>query len=147
MTETERHTLTTAGKLRLMGELAIEVAEELEALERDLEAEADRADDAAAAAALADFRARKAAGTLVSWPGPVVEMVQGACRLHPVAAWREYRGQKQAETAERAGIEASTLNKIETGRTKRVHAATLQRLAEVLDCEPQQLLSIEAGGA
>lgn len=141
---TERRNMSAADKVRLIGELMIELADDLEA---GSDALAEAEEDAADGAALADFRARKAAGTLVGWPAPVVDRILGKRRLHPLRAWREWRGLGQQALAGFSGITVSAISDIETGKTERPHPDTLKRLADALDCEPEQLLPIETAGA
>ena len=54
-------------------------------------------------------------------------------------AAREYRGYKQTEVAEIAGLGATTYNHYETGRTM-PDVAMLFHLADVLGCPPNWLL-------
>ena len=45
--------------------------------------------------------------------------------------------------AELVGITAQNLSVLKTGRAKAVRFSTLERLCEVLDCQPGDLLSFE----
>jgi putative transcriptional regulator len=45
--------------------------------------------------------------------------------------------------AERVGITPQNLSVLKTGRAKAVRFSTLERLCEVLDCQPGDLLSFE----
>lgn len=54
--------------------------------------------------------------------------------LRRVKAW------SQAELARRAGIRPATLSDIENGRTKGIDFDTLERLADVLGCDPGYLI-------
>jgi transcriptional regulator with XRE-family HTH domain len=57
---------------------------------------------------------------------------------------RESRLLRQAELAERAGISASTLSQIESGRVPKPHIGTLRKIARALDVEPEELTSPKA---
>lgn len=58
---------------------------------------------------------------------------------HFIREWRAYRQLTQQQLAERIGIDKSYLSKIETGR-KRYDQPFLEAAAEVLRCEPADLL-------
>jgi putative transcriptional regulator len=47
--------------------------------------------------------------------------------------------------AELVGITAQNLSVLKTGRAKAVRFSTLERLCEVLDCQPGDLLAFEVG--
>jgi putative transcriptional regulator len=47
--------------------------------------------------------------------------------------------------AELVGITPQNLSVLKTGRAKAVRFSTLERLCEVLDCQPGDLLSFETG--
>jgi putative transcriptional regulator len=47
--------------------------------------------------------------------------------------------------AELVGITPQNLSVLKTGRAKAVRFSTLERLCEVLDCQPADLLSFERG--
>ena len=47
--------------------------------------------------------------------------------------------------AELVGITAQNLSVLKTGRAKAVRFSTLERLCEVLDCQPGDLLAFETG--
>jgi putative transcriptional regulator len=49
--------------------------------------------------------------------------------------------------AELVGITPQNLSVLKTGRAKAVRFSTLERLCEVLDCQPGDLLSFEKGPA
>jgi transcriptional regulator with XRE-family HTH domain len=53
---------------------------------------------------------------------------------------REAKGWSQAELADRAGIRRATLSAIESGQTKGVDFATLERLAKALEVDPGYLI-------
>lgn len=64
--------------------------------------------------------------------------------MTPVAVrLREFRTARhlsQAALAERAGVPQSTVSRIETGRTKGIDFATLDKLARALGCQPGHLI-------
>ena len=62
----------------------------------------------------------------------------------PVRVWREFRGLKARELAEAAGVSAAYLSDIETDR-KPGSARTLQRLAEALRVDMEELVAQPAG--
>jgi putative transcriptional regulator len=47
------------------------------------------------------------------------------------------------ELAERVGITPQNLSVLKTGRAKAIRFSTLERLCEVLDCQPGDLLAYE----
>jgi putative transcriptional regulator len=49
--------------------------------------------------------------------------------------------------AELVGITAQNLSVLKTGRAKAIRFSTLERLCEVLECEPGDLLAYEKGAA
>jgi putative transcriptional regulator len=49
--------------------------------------------------------------------------------------------------AELVGITAQNLSVLKTGRAKAIRFSTLERLCEVLDCAPGDLLAYEKGAA
>lgn len=49
--------------------------------------------------------------------------------------------------ADLVGITPQNLSVLKTGRAKAVRFSTLERLCEVLDCQPGDLLSFEKGAA
>ena len=58
---------------------------------------------------------------------------------HPVRVWREYRGMKANELAAAAGIVASYLSNIETGK-KTGSVKAMKRIADALDVTVDDLL-------
>jgi transcriptional regulator with XRE-family HTH domain len=54
--------------------------------------------------------------------------------------WREFRGLKQNRVAEMLETEPSTLSRLETGKSP-YDQDMLERLAEIYECEPGELLS------
>jgi DNA-binding XRE family transcriptional regulator len=55
-----------------------------------------------------------------------------------LAAWRIYRDLSQYDVAEKLGITQSTVSQWEA--SKRPQKSTRQKLAEIYDCTPEQLL-------
>jgi putative transcriptional regulator len=53
-------------------------------------------------------------------------------------------GLSQSELARRSGVSFATVNRLCTNATTRVDLSTLDRLAEVLGCEPGDLI-VQAG--
>jgi putative transcriptional regulator len=49
------------------------------------------------------------------------------------------------ELAERVGITPQNLSVLKTGRAKAIRFSTLEKLCEVLDCQPGDLLAYEPG--
>ena len=49
--------------------------------------------------------------------------------------------------ADAVGITQQNLSVLKTGKAKAIRFSTLERLCEVLDCQPGDLLSFEAGPA
>lgn len=47
------------------------------------------------------------------------------------------------ELADRVGITAQNLSVLKTGRARAIRFSTLERLCEVLDCQPGDLLAFE----
>ena len=66
-------------------------------------------------------------------------MVNRLLEENPVKVWREYRGLKQKELAERAGVKASMLSQIESGN-KQGSMDTMKRLAEALKVDLDDLI-------
>lgn len=58
---------------------------------------------------------------------------------HPVRVWREYRGMKATELAAAAGIAASYLSNIETGK-KAGSVKAMKQIADALDVTVDELL-------
>lgn len=51
------------------------------------------------------------------------------------------------ELSERVGITSQNLSVLKTGRAKAIRLATLEKLCEVLDCQPGDLLAFEGMNA
>jgi putative transcriptional regulator len=51
------------------------------------------------------------------------------------------------ELAERVGITAQNLSVLKTGRAKAIRFSTLEKLCEVLDCQPGDLFAFESSAA
>ncbi len=51
------------------------------------------------------------------------------------------------DLAERVGITAQNLSVLKTGRARAIRFSTLEKLCEVLDCQPGDLLVFAKGGA
>lgn len=49
------------------------------------------------------------------------------------------------DLAERVGITAQNLSVLKTGRAKAIRFSTLEKLCQVLDCQPGDLLAFEEG--
>ena len=56
-----------------------------------------------------------------------------------IKAWREYLGFTQTELAEKAGMQQSTLARLETGKTS-PRKATLAKLAKAMDISVEHLI-------
>lgn len=54
-------------------------------------------------------------------------------------AWRKHRGLTQSRLAERAEVTQGLISQLENGRTD-YSGAVLEKLAEALACEPQDLI-------
>lgn len=65
---------------------------------------------------------------------------------HFIRAWRKYRGLTQDQMAERVGVDKSYISKIENGK-KRYDQPFLEAAAEVLRCEPADLIMRDPAGA
>ena len=105
--------------------------------EADYRALVEAAEDAADSEALAAFRARLEAGEEELIPSEVVDrLLSGESR---VRVWREYRGLRIAELAERAGIAAAYLSQIETGKRDGT-VETYRKLAAALGLGLEDLL-------
>lgn len=63
-------------------------------------------------------------------------------RLDVMLARRKMRSK---ELAERVGISETNLSLLKSGKVKGIRFATLERLCEVLDCRPGELLEVEPG--
>ncbi|MFN5049423.1 helix-turn-helix domain-containing protein [Roseateles sp.] len=55
------------------------------------------------------------------------------------------RKMRSRELAERIGITEANLSLLKSGKVRGVRFETLARICEVLDCQPGDLLSYEAG--
>ena len=51
------------------------------------------------------------------------------------------------ELAERVGITAQNLSVLKTGRAKAIRFSTLEKLCEVLDCQPGDLFAFESSAS
>lgn len=58
---------------------------------------------------------------------------------HCIRAWRQYRGLTMQQLSAKAGLTASFISQLELGRSSYTQA-TLEKLADALDCELWQLL-------
>jgi len=61
---------------------------------------------------------------------------------HFIKEWRKYRGLTQETLAERAAMTPNNLSQLENHK-QRYSAEGLERLAEALQCEPAQLLTVD----
>ena len=66
------------------------------------------------------------------------EIVDRLALESPVKVWREYRGFKQKELAEKSGVKASMLSQIENGK-KSGSIETLKAIAKVLGVDIDDL--------
>ena len=64
-------------------------------------------------------------------PGEVLAMILNE-EMHPVKAWRRYRGMTQADLASRLGCSQSSLSQIESGKGE-ARSKSLRALADILD--------------
>jgi transcriptional regulator with XRE-family HTH domain len=62
-------------------------------------------------------------------------------RHHYFREWRMYRRLTQAQAAERAGVDQSTLSRLENAKIQ-YEERTLEALAFAYDCEPHELLTV-----
>lgn len=106
---------------------------------RDYDALIKAYEDAADALALADVRAREAAGNAEYVPVEIAERIFMVGE-HPVRVWREYRGLSLGALAKEAGIAQSYVSEIEHGR-KRGSVRALAALAKALRVEIEDLLA------
>jgi len=103
-----------------------------------LKALAEDGEDVAEATAI---QARIAAGE-GTMPGEVLDMIIDG-DLHPIAAWRHYRGLSQAALARKAGLSQVWVSRIEQGagygsqRTRRKLAAALDAPVWALEDEDE----------
>jgi DNA-binding XRE family transcriptional regulator len=108
---------------------------------RDYDALIKAYEDAADALALAEVRAREAAGDADYVPVELAERIFVAGE-HPVRVWREHRGLTLGALAREAGIAQSYVSEIEHGR-KRGSVRSLAALARVLRVDIEDLLAPE----
>jgi DNA-binding XRE family transcriptional regulator len=106
---------------------------------RDYDALIKAYEDAADALALADVRAREAAGNAEYVPVEIAERIFMVGE-HPVRVWREYRGLSLGALAKEAGIAQSYVSEIEHGR-KRGSVRALAALAKALRVDIEDLLA------
>jgi DNA-binding XRE family transcriptional regulator len=97
-------------------------------------------EDARDTRALADLRAREAAGEAEYVPIELADRIFAG--EHPVRAWREHRGLTLSTLAKSAGIAPSYLSEIEAGR-KPGSARALATLAKTLRIAIEDLLPPE----
>jgi DNA-binding XRE family transcriptional regulator len=108
---------------------------------RDYDALIRAYEDAADAAALAEVRAREAAGDAEYVPVELAERILVGGE-HPVRVWREHRGLSLGTLAKTAAIAQSYLPEIENGR-KRGSVRALAALAKALRVDIEDLLAPE----
>jgi hypothetical protein len=108
---------------------------------RDYDALIRAYEDAADAAALAEVRAREAAGDAEYVPVELAERISVGGE-HPVRVWREHRGLGLGALAKTAAIAQSYLSEIENGR-KRGSVRALAALAKALRVDIEDLLAPE----
>ena len=108
---------------------------------RDYDALIKAYEDAADALALAEVRAREAAGVAEYVPVEIAERIFVADE-HPVRVWREQRGLTRGALAKGSGIAQSYLSEIEN-RKKRGSVRALAALAKVLRVDIEDLLAPE----
>jgi DNA-binding XRE family transcriptional regulator len=108
---------------------------------RDYDALIEAYEDAADALALAEVRAREAAGAAEYAPVELAERIFVAGD-HPVRAWREHRDLTLGVLAKEASIAQSCLSEIENGK-KRGSLRALAALAKVLRVDIEDLLAPE----
>jgi putative transcriptional regulator len=56
------------------------------------------------------------------------------------------RDMSLTELSERVGITIANLSILKTGKAKAVRFTTLEKICQVLDCQPGDILEYEAGG-
>jgi len=105
---------------------------------RDYDALIKAYEDAADAVALAEVRAREAAGDAEYVPVVLAERIFVGGE-HPVRVWREHRGLGLGALAKEAGIAQSYLSEIENGK-KRGSVRALASLGKVLRVDIEDLL-------
>jgi transcriptional regulator with XRE-family HTH domain len=62
-------------------------------------------------------------------------------RHHYFREWRKHRRLTQAQAAERAGVDQSTLSRLENAKIQ-YEERTLEALSFAYDCEPHELLTV-----
>lgn len=97
--------------------------------EREYEALVAAVEDAADHAAVAEFRAREAAGETEMIPAEIVNRLLAG--ENPVRVWRSHRGLTVTELAEKAGVAQPYLSQIETGKRDGT-LETMRRIAAAL---------------
>ena len=103
------------------------------------------ADDARDAAALSRYAKRLATGDEEAIPSSVVDrLLAGEA---PLRVWREYRGITAAELAERVGVTAAHVSKLENGKGE-PSVSLLRRLAAALSVDLEAIAGFadEASG-
>ena len=106
---------------------------------RDYEALVKAYEDAADALALAEVRAREAAGDAEYVPIKLADRIFVGDE-HPVRVWREHRTLTLATLARESGIAPSYVSEIENGK-KRGSVRALAALAKVLRVRIEDLLA------
>lgn len=108
---------------------------------RDYDALVQAYEDAADALALAEVRAREAAGDAEYVPVELAERIFVGGE-HPIRVWREHRGLTLGALAKASGIAQSYLSEIENGK-KRGSVRALAALAKALRVDIEDLLAPE----
>jgi len=108
---------------------------------RDYDALIEAYENAADALALAEVRAREAAGAAEYVPVEIAERIFVAGE-HPVRVWREHRGLTLGALARKAGIAQSYVSEIEHGR-KRGSVRALAAFAKALRVDIEDVLAPE----
>jgi DNA-binding XRE family transcriptional regulator len=106
---------------------------------RDYDALVKAYEDAADALALAEVRAREAAGDAEYVPIQLAERIFVGGE-HPVRVWREHRGLTLATLGRESGIAPSYVSEIEHGK-KRGSVRALAALAKALRVNIEDLLA------
>jgi putative transcriptional regulator len=79
-------------------------------------------------------------------PAPVTDDAEAhGVRIHLDRLLVE-RGLTLTELAEQVGITVVNLSILKNGRAKAIRFTTLTRLCQVLDCQPGDLLTVDAAG-